>query len=76
MAQLDSDSRKKLKDSDFAIPESRAYPTSDRAHAINALARVTQYGSEEERDKVRRNVCSKFPDLPSCKVDKYKAPLG
>lgn len=76
MAKLDSESRGQLKDSDFVFPEQRAYPIHTREHGINALARVTQHGTEEERDRVRKSVCSRYSDLPSCKVDKYKAPLG
>jgi hypothetical protein len=42
MAELRTDTRKKLKKSDFAEPEKRAYPIEDKAHAKNAKARASQ----------------------------------
>jgi hypothetical protein len=42
-----------------------AYPIMDRAHAANALARVTQFGTPAEQAKVRAAVKRKYPDLPS-----------
>jgi hypothetical protein len=42
-----------------------AYPIHDRAHGANALARVQQNGTPEEKAKVRAKVRAKYPDLPS-----------
>ncbi|HEY3814791.1 MAG TPA: DUF6582 domain-containing protein [Caulobacteraceae bacterium] len=42
MAELRTDTRKKLKKSQFAEPEKRAYPIEDKAHAKNAKARASQ----------------------------------
>jgi len=66
MAKLTAKGRKRIKSSNFAIPEKKAYPIHDRKHAANALARVTQHGTPEEKRRVRRAVCRKYPTLPAC----------
>ena len=63
MAKLTAKQRNKLKSSSFAEPAQRAYPINDRAHARNALARVSQYGSPAEKAKVRAAVKKKYPDM-------------
>lgn len=63
MADLTSGERKQLKSSDFALPSQRKYPIENRSHARNALARVSQYGTEEEKRKVRAAVKRKYPDM-------------
>ena len=62
MAVLTSKGRKRLKASSFAGPH-RSYPINDREHAANALARVSQFGSPEEKARVRRAVHRKFPTM-------------
>jgi hypothetical protein len=42
MAELDAEKRKKIPDSKFGLPEKRAYPVEDKAHARNAKARAAQ----------------------------------
>jgi hypothetical protein len=42
-----------------------AYPINSRARGANALARVEQNGTPEEKAKVRGAVKRKYPDLPS-----------
>lgn len=42
-----------------------AYPIDTRARAVAALARVAQYGTAEEKAKVRAAVKRRYPDLPS-----------
>jgi hypothetical protein len=64
-AVLTSKARKGFSESTFAIPERRAYPVPDRAHAANALSRSS--GTPDEA-RVKRFVCKKFPDMPSCKA--------
>ena len=59
----DSDNRKKLKKSSFALPEQEKYPIPDIEHARNALARVAQHGSAAEQKKVRAAVEKKYPSL-------------
>ncbi len=63
MSKLSYSKRKRMKSSSFAIPEKRKYPIPDKSHAINALARVSQYGSPSEKAKVRRAVYRKYPSL-------------
>lgn len=63
MAVLTAKGRKQIKKSNFVYPETRKYPIHDMAHARNALARVSQYGSPSEKAKVRREVYKKYPSL-------------
>jgi len=72
MAKLTYKQRKKLSKKSFALPKKRGYPINDRAHARNALSRVSAYGTPAEKAAVRRKVCAKYPDLPSCKNVKKK----
>ncbi|MEM5853029.1 MAG: hypothetical protein QXG39_02865 [Candidatus Aenigmatarchaeota archaeon] len=62
-AKLTYRQRQRLPDSAFAIPEERKYPIHDIAHARNALARVAQFGTPEERERVRRAVYARYPEL-------------
>lgn len=55
--------RKRLPKSAFAIPEKRKYPIQDIAHARNTLARVSAYGTPEEKRRVRNAVYRKYPQL-------------
>src|SRR6478609_2278829 len=55
--------RKKLSKSSFALPGKRKYPIPDKAHARNALARVAQFGSKDEKRKVRAAVKKRFPSI-------------
>ena len=59
----DSENRKKLKKSSFALPEQEKYPIPDIEHARNALARVAQHGSAAEKKQVRAAVEKKYPSL-------------
>jgi len=63
-AALTSKKRKALSKGAFAIPEERAYPIHDRAHAANALARSA--GKPEEA-RVKRAVCRRYPNMPACR---------
>ena len=55
MAKLTTKARKALPNSAFALP-GRRYPIQDRAHQQNALARVSQFGTPEEKSRVRAAV--------------------
>jgi hypothetical protein len=55
--------RKKLSKKSFALPGKRKYPIPDKAHARNALARVAQHGTADEKKKVRAAVKRRFPSL-------------
>ena len=72
MSKLTTEERKKLKEEDFALP-GRRYPYPDKSHGANALARAAQHATPEEKAKIKKKVCSKYSDLPSCK---YADPLG
>ncbi len=63
MAVLTAKKRKGLPDSDFAIPERREYPIQDEDHARNALVRVAQYGTPEDKRRVRAAVKARYPDI-------------
>lgn len=63
MAELTSRRRKALPKRSFAIPEDRAYPIHDAAHARAALARVAQHGTPEEQRRVRAAVARRYPEI-------------
>lgn len=76
-AKLTTRARKKIKSKDFALP-GRRYPIHDASHARNALARVSQFGSPEEKTRVRSSVRRKYPgigkadQIPGGKADDKK----
>lgn len=63
MAVLKAKKRNRLKGTSFALPKERKYPINDMTHARNALARVSQYGTSDEKRKVRSAVYKKYPSL-------------
>lgn len=73
MADLTPKKKAKIPKSEFAIKskaktaeqkkESGNYPIHDKAHARNALARVSQHGSPAEKSRVRAAVKKKYPDI-------------
>lgn len=72
MAKLSADDRNKLPSSSFALPGkgegksgkgSGSYPIPDASHARNALARVSQHGSESQKATVRAKVHRKYPGM-------------
>lgn len=72
MARLSRKKRKRLKKSQFAIPSKRKYPINDKAHARNALSRVSQHGSPSEKRQVRAAVRRKYPSIGKKKRGKKK----
>ena len=60
--KLTTQERKDIPTEEFALP-GRRYPIHDRAHARNALARVAQFGTPEEKAKVRAAVKRKYPEI-------------
>lgn len=62
MAKLTTKGRNAIADKNFALP-GRRYPIEDKSHAANAKARVSQYGTPEEKAKVNAAVRRKYPDL-------------
>jgi len=63
MARLTGKQRKKLPKSSYAIPSKRKYPIPDKAHARNALARVSAHGTKAQKKAVRAAVTKRFPSL-------------
>jgi len=71
--KLTRTARKHIATKNFAIkqkarsPKSKAkpgnYPIHDIEHARNALARVSAFGTPEEKARVRRAVYKKYPSL-------------
>lgn len=62
MSVLTTAARKALPSDSFAL-SGRRYPIEDASHARNALARVSQYGTPEEKSKVRSAVKSRYPGI-------------
>jgi len=62
MTKLTTAVRKRLPEGAFALP-GRRYPIEDKAHARNALARVSQDGSPAEKATVQRKVHERFPGI-------------
>ena len=60
--KLTAAARHALPAKDFALGGER-YPINDPNHARNALARVSQHGSESEKEKVRTAVHRKYPGI-------------
>ena len=63
--KLDANARDHIKSKNFAEPGERKYPIEDKNHARNALARVSQNGTPEEKAKVRAAVHAKYPEMAS-----------
>ena len=62
MAKLTTRGRKMIMDKNFAL-SGRRYPIQDISHARNALARVSQFGTNYEKQTVRKKVYDKYPSL-------------
>jgi hypothetical protein len=72
MAVLTAKRRRAMPSASFALPGkgegksgkgAGSYPIPDRAHAQNALARVSQHGSSAEKATVRAKVRAKYPGM-------------
>jgi hypothetical protein len=68
MARLTAAVRKHLPRGQFALPSKRSggkggYPINDKAHARNALARVSQFGTPSQKAKVRAAVHRRYPSI-------------
>lgn len=62
MAKLTTKARKAIPSKEFAGPD-RSYPIEDESHARNALARVSQFGTEALKQRVRAKVHKKYPGI-------------
>lgn len=74
MAKLTSKQRNAMPQSEFALPGGR-YPINDENHARNALSRVSQFGSPEEKSRVRGAVHSRFPGIGHAAQGDVAAPV-
>jgi hypothetical protein len=63
VGKLSYSQRQKLPSSVFAIPEERAYPIHNAAHARNALARVSAFGTPSEKRRVCAAVARRYPEI-------------
>lgn len=72
MAKLSAAQRKRMPSSSFALPGkgegksgkgAGSYPIPDASHARNALSRVAQHGTAQEKAAVRAKVKAKFPGI-------------
>ena len=63
MAKLSYKKRKKMPASEFAEPGKRKHPIEDKAHAKNALARVSQHGTPAEKATIKKKVHQKYPGI-------------
>lgn len=61
--KLTTDKRNRLKSSTFALSSERKYPIDTIARARNALARVSQHGTPDEKKRVRAAVYRKYPSI-------------
>ena len=75
MPRLTYEERKRLPAKDFVFPRSRKYPIENKAHARNALARVSRFGTAYEKRKVCNAVHRKFPSIheENCKMHRMRA---
>ena len=63
MARLSAAERRKLPQSDFALPEKDAYPVDTENRGKSALSRAKQFASPEEQGRIIAKVKSKFPRM-------------
>jgi hypothetical protein len=71
MAKLTTKTRAKIPTKSFALPD-RRYPIEDAAHARNAKARVSQFGTPAEKKTVNAAVARKYPKMGKGKRGKGK----
>ena len=68
MSKLTYKHREDMPKKEFALPKEKdkgkgGYPIEDKAHARNALARVSRFGSPSEKEEVREKVHKKYPSI-------------
>lgn len=59
MSKLTTEARNKLPQQDFALP-GRRYPIEDAGHQQAALGRVAEFGTPEEKARVRRAIAERM----------------
>lgn len=68
MARLKAAQRKKLKSSQFALPEKKGYPINDIGHGRKAI-QLAGHASPTDQKRIKAAVKRKFPSI---KVSKGK----
>ena len=63
MANLTAADRKKIPTGKFALPEKRAYPVEDAAHARAALSRASANATPAEQARIKRKVKEMYPSI-------------
>lgn len=71
--KLDANARAHIAEHNFALPGGR-YPIHDISHARNALARVSQHGTAEEKKQVRDAVHKKYPGIEQSHAEGGEVP--
>ncbi|HEY1299244.1 MAG TPA: hypothetical protein VGF07_02030 [Stellaceae bacterium] len=72
MAKLTTARRNALPKSDFAVPAKDGYPVDTANRARDALSRVSQHGSSQEKAQVRRKVAQEYPGIKQTKGPQAK----
>lgn len=57
-SKLPASKRKKLKDSDFGIPEKRTFPLNDRAH-VEAAVRMFPHADDKDKEQLAKRILRK-----------------
>jgi len=74
--KLTTQARNNIAPKNFALSGGR-YPIEDASHARNALSRVAQFGTPDEKSEVRSKVKAKFPGIGKpAKSDLYSRLTG
>lgn len=60
--RLDAEERKELSDSDFGLPQERAYPMPDAAH-VRAAESYFRYATDEQKPELARNILKKAKEF-------------
>jgi hypothetical protein len=74
MAKLTTEARKKIPKSKFAGPD-KSYPIEDKAHARNALSRVSANGIPAVKAEVRAKVKRDYPSIGGTPKEQRKRRL-
>jgi len=76
MGRLTYRQRQELPCRDFADCKNRKYPIENKAHARDALARVSANGTPKEKALVRRRVHERYPSIDKKKRMRTRSSLG
>lgn len=60
--RLDAEERRELSDSDFGLPQERAYPMPDAAH-VRAAESYFRYATDAQKPELARNILKKAKEF-------------